>query len=64
VLGVDGSQKGALQLNFDRAIMVDFQGAKIISDTGFLPIDSVKKKHAYHIFNLHALFMVSRKILS
>ena len=35
MLGDGGSQKEALRPNFDRSIMIDFQGAKISSDTGF-----------------------------
>ncbi|MDP7371846.1 MAG: hypothetical protein QF919_15400, partial [Nitrospinota bacterium] len=34
--GDGGSPKEALRPNFDRSIMIDFQGAKISSDTGFL----------------------------
>ncbi len=34
--GDGGSQKEALRPSFDRSIMIDFQGAKISSDTGFL----------------------------
>jgi hypothetical protein len=36
MLGDGGSQKEALQPDFNRSIMIDFQGAKISSDTGFL----------------------------
>ena len=36
MLGDGGSPKEALRPNFDRSIMIDFQGAKISSDTGFL----------------------------
>jgi hypothetical protein len=36
MLGDGGSQKEALRPDFDRSIMIDFQGAKISSDTGFL----------------------------
>ncbi len=36
MLGDGGNQKEALQPDFDRSIMIDFQGAKISSDTGFL----------------------------
>ena len=36
MLGNGGSQKEALRPNFDRSIVIDFQGAKISSDTGFL----------------------------
>ena len=36
MLGDGGSQKEALRPNFDRSIMIDFRGAKISSDTGFL----------------------------
>ncbi len=36
MLGDGGSQQEALQPNFDRSILVDFRGAKISSDTGFL----------------------------
>ena len=34
--GCGGSQKEVLRPNFDRSIMIDFRGAKISSDTGFL----------------------------
>ncbi len=34
--GDGGSQKEALRPSFDRSIMIDFQGAKISSDTDFL----------------------------
>ena len=34
--GCGGSQKEALRPNFDRSIMIDFRGARISSDTGFL----------------------------
>ena len=36
MLGDAGSPKEALRPNFDRSIMIDFRGAKISSDTGFL----------------------------
>jgi hypothetical protein len=36
MLGDGGSQKEALQPDFDRSITIDFQVAKISSDTGFL----------------------------
>ena len=36
MLGDGGSQKEALRSNFDRSIMIEFRGAKISSDTGFL----------------------------
>ncbi len=36
MLGDGGSQKEALRPDFDRSIMIDFRGAKISSDTGFL----------------------------
>jgi len=36
MLGDGGSQKEALRPDFNRSILVDFQGAKISSDTGFL----------------------------
>ncbi len=36
MLGDGGSQKEALRPNLDRSILVDFQGARISSDTGFL----------------------------
>jgi len=29
-------QRGAIRPEFDRSISIDFQGAKITSDTGFL----------------------------
>jgi len=36
MLGDGGSQKEALRPNFDRSIMIDFRGAKISSNSGFL----------------------------
>ncbi len=36
MLGDGGSQKEALRPAFDRSIMIDFRGARISSDTGFL----------------------------
>jgi len=36
MLGDGGSQKEVLRPDFNRSILVDFQGAKISSDTGFL----------------------------
>ncbi|SPJ14055.1 hypothetical protein SBDP2_1300003 [Syntrophobacter sp. SbD2] len=33
---VSDKQKGAIRPEFDRFIRIDFQGAKIASDTGFL----------------------------
>ena len=36
MLGDGGSQKEVLRPDFDRSIRVDFRGAKINSDTGFL----------------------------
>ncbi len=36
MLGDGGSQKEALRPDFDSSIMIDFRGAKISSDTGFL----------------------------
>jgi hypothetical protein len=36
MLGDGGSQQEALRPDFNRSIMIDFRGAKISSDTGFL----------------------------
>ncbi len=36
MLGDGGSPKDALRPDFNRSILVDFRGAKISSDTGFL----------------------------
>jgi len=33
---VGDKQREAIRLEFDRSISIDFQGAKITSDTGFL----------------------------
>jgi hypothetical protein len=33
---VGDKQRGAIRPEFDRSISIDFQGAKITSDTGFL----------------------------
>ena len=36
MLGCSGSQQEALRPDFDRSIVIDFRGARINSDTGFL----------------------------
>jgi len=41
MLGDGGSQKEALRPNFDRSIMIDFRGAKISSDTGFIMLREI-----------------------
>ena len=35
-INTGGSQKEAIRSDFNRSIMIDFQGAKITSDVGFL----------------------------
>ena len=44
MLGDGGSQKEALRPNFDRSIMIDFRGAKISSDTGFLLLREIDER--------------------
>ena len=38
------SQKEVIRPDFNRAIMIDFQGAKISSDTGFLLLREVDER--------------------
>jgi hypothetical protein len=37
-------QRGAIRPEFDRSISIDFQGAKITSDTGFLVMREVDQR--------------------
>ncbi|SPJ14267.1 hypothetical protein SBDP2_1500004 [Syntrophobacter sp. SbD2] len=37
-------QTGTIRLDFDRSISVDFQGAKITSDTGFLLMREIDQR--------------------
>jgi len=38
------SQKEVIRPDFNRAIMIDFQGAKITSDVGFLLVREIDKR--------------------
>ncbi len=42
--GDGGRQKEALRYAFDRSIMIDFRGAKINSDTGFLLLKEMDER--------------------
>jgi hypothetical protein len=43
MLGCGESQKEAIRPDFNRAIMIDFQGATISSDTGFILLREVAR---------------------
>jgi hypothetical protein len=51
---VGDKQKGTIRPDFDRSISIDFKGAKITSDTGFLLIREIDQRFniligkAYH----------------
>ena len=47
MLGDGGSQKEALRPDFDRSIMIDFRGAKISSDTGFLLLREMDERFGF-----------------
>ena len=51
MLGCGEGQKEALRPDFNRSILVDFQGAKISSDTGFLLLSEMGER-----FGVSALF--------
>jgi hypothetical protein len=44
VLGCGESQKEALRPDFNRAMMIDFQGAIISSDTGFILLREIDER--------------------
>ena len=44
MLGCGESQKEAIRPDFNRAIMIDFQGTTISSDTGFIPLREVDER--------------------
>ena len=44
MLGCGESQKEAIRPDFNRAIMIDFQGAKITSDVGFLLMREIDER--------------------
>jgi hypothetical protein len=44
MLGSGESQKEAIRLDFNRAIMIDFQGATISPDTGFILLHELDKR--------------------
>ena len=41
---VGDKQRGAIKPEFDRSISIDFQGAKITSDTGFLLMREIDQR--------------------
>ena len=41
---VGDKQRGAIMPEFDRSINIDFQGAKITSDTGFLLMREIDQR--------------------
>jgi len=41
---VGDRQRGAIRPVFDRSISIDFQGAKIMSDTGFLLMREIDQR--------------------
>jgi len=55
MLGDGGSQKEALRPNFNRSILMDFQGARISSDTGFLLLREMDER--FDIIGLKVRFM-------
>ena len=44
MLASGDSQKEVIRPDFNRAIMIDFQGAKISSDTGFILLREVDER--------------------
>jgi len=42
--GSGEEQNGTIRPEFDRSIMIDFQGAKINSDTGFLLLREIDER--------------------
>jgi hypothetical protein len=44
VLASGESQKEVIRPDFNRAIMIDFQGAKITSDVGFLLVREIDER--------------------
>jgi hypothetical protein len=44
MLNSDESQKEVIRPDFNRAIMIDFQGARITSDTGFLLLREIDER--------------------
>jgi len=38
------SQKGSIRTNFNRSIMIDFQGANISSDSGFILLREIGER--------------------
>ena len=44
MLAVGDRQRGTIRPDFDRSISIDFQGAKITSDTGFLLIREIDQR--------------------
>ncbi len=42
--GSGEEQDGTIRPEFDRSIMIDFQGAKITSDTGFLLLREIDER--------------------
>jgi hypothetical protein len=38
------SQKGVIRPDFNRAILIDFQGAEFTSDTGFIPLREIDER--------------------
>jgi hypothetical protein len=44
MLGCGESQKEAIRPDFNRSIMIDFQGATISSDTGFILLREVDER--------------------
>ena len=41
MLASSESQKREIRANFNRSIMIDFQGAEVTSDTGFIPLREI-----------------------
>ncbi len=44
MLAIGESQKEVIRPDFNRAIMIDFQGAKITSDVGFLLLREIDER--------------------
>jgi hypothetical protein len=44
MLGCSESQKEVIRLDFNRGIMIDFQGATISSDTGFILLREIDER--------------------
>ena len=61
MIGNGGAQKEAIRPDFNKSIIIDFAGARITSDAGFLLMREYSSDTQYHLGPVRCFGAISRK---